>query len=277
MPDPMAPPRPRHCSAPRTFWRCLRYTEHVVTGALILAFVSLVSREGARPAWLPTVVQWWYRRAGRALGLRVEVAGRIAGRCLLVCNHITWLDVLVLGAQGHLGFLSKSEVRGWPLIGWMASVVGTLFIARGANQVDAVTAEIAARIARGGSLVIFPEGTTTLGSGVARFYPRLFSIALQPDLGVQPVALCYCSGDAPPPDLSVAYVGEQTLVASLWGVLRHPGLVARVQFLAPIHPGPAQDRRSLSGAARSAILVALGLPETAGLGGRARPRPARSG
>ena len=273
----MSQSTPRRCGALTTLWRCLRYLEHVATGALILGCVRLISRADARPAWLPAVVQWWYRRACRALGVRVEVAGKMAGGCLLVCNHITWLDVVMLGSQGHLGFLSKSEVRHWPVIGWMSAVVGTLFIERGANQVGAVTAEISARIARGGTLVIFPEGTTTEGAGVARFYPPLFSIALQPGLGVQPVALSYRCGDEPPPDRSVAYVGEQTLMANLWGVLRHPGVVARVQFLAPIHPGPQQGRRSLSGQARSAILSALGLPETAGLSGRARPRSARPG
>ena len=271
----MSNPGPRRAAALTTLWRGLRYFEHVTTGVLILGWVRLVSRAEARPAWLPGVVQWWYRRACRALGVRVEVAGTLAPRCLLVCNHITWLDVLVLGAQGHLGFLSKSEVRHWPVIGWMSAVVGTLFIARGANQVGAVTTEIGARIARGGTFVIFPEGTTTDGAGVARFYPPLFAIALQPGLGVQPVALCYRRTDAPPPDRSIAYVGEQTLAANLWGVLRHPGLAARVQFLAPIHPGPEAGPRSLSGQARSAILSALGLPETAGR--RGRPRPARPG
>ncbi|AUB84175.1 lysophospholipid acyltransferase family protein [Candidatus Thiodictyon syntrophicum] len=266
---------PRRAAALTTLWRGLRYFEHVTTGILILGWVRLVSRAEARPAWLPALVQWWYRRACRALGVRVEVTGTIAERCLLVCNHITWLDVLVLGAQGQLGFLSKSEVRHWPVIGWMSAVVGTLFIARGANQVGAVTTEIGARIARGGSLVIFPEGTTTDGDGVARFYPPLFAIALQPGLGVQPVALCYRCTDAPPPDRSIAYVGDQTLAANLWGVLRHPGLAARVQFLTPIHPGPEAGPRSLSGQARLAILSALGLPETAGR--RGRPRAARPG
>ncbi|WP_295393688.1 1-acyl-sn-glycerol-3-phosphate acyltransferase [uncultured Thiodictyon sp.] len=266
-------PQPMHCGAWRTLWRCLRLLEHVLTGVLILGFVSLISRDGARPAWLPALVQWWYRRECRALGVRVEVSGVLASGCLLVSNHISWLDVTVLGAQAPLGFLSKSEVRGWPLIGWMSGVVDTLFIERGANQVGPVTAEIGARIARGVSLVIFPEGTTSEGAGVGRFYPRLFSIALQPGLGVQPVAVSYRFVDRPAPDRSIAFVGDQTLIANLWGVLRHPGLVARVQFLEPIHPGPGDDRRSLSGQARSAILVALGQPETAGLGGRVPPRP----
>lgn len=262
----------------RTLWRGLRFIEHLMTGALILSCASLISRPGARPAWVPMAVQWWYRRMARALGMRMETTGIMASRCLLVSNHITWLDVIVLGSQGHVGFLSKSEVRDWPLVGWMASVFeNTLFIERGAHQVGSVTAEIGARLGRGRPLVIFPEGTTTDGAGVARFYPPLFAIAMQPDLGVQPVAISYRSGERPPPDLSIAYTGNQTLIANLWRVLRHPGLVARVQFLPPLRPEPDEGRRTLAARTRSAILTALGLPESAGASRppRPRPRPAR--
>ena len=270
----MAERKTEHCGLPRSLWRCLRFIEHVATGALILLVASLISRPGERPAWVPDAVQWWYRRMARALDLRVEVTGTIASQCLLVSNHVSWLDVIVLGSQGHVGFLSKSEVRAWPLIGWMASVFeSTLFIERGAHQVGTVMAEIGARLARGAPLVIFPEGTTTDGAGVARFYPPLFAIAMQPDLGVQPVAISYRSGEQPPPDLRIAYTGNQTLIANLWRVLRHPGLVARVQFLAPLRPEPDEGRRTLSARTRSAILSALGLPESAGASRPPRPRP----
>ena len=248
-----------------SIWRGLRFLEHVTTGVLILGYVWLISLGGGRPAWLPTVVLWWYQRCCRALGVQVQVSGAIAGRCLLVCNHISWLDAVVLGAQGHIGFLSKAEVRRWPLIGWMATLVGTLFIARGANQVEVITREISGRIARGGTLAIFPEGTTSEGLGVRRFYPPLFAIAQQPGLGVQPVALCYRSGAEAGPDRGVAYVGDQTLIANLLILLRHPGLTAEVRFLPPIWPGAADQRRALSARARLQILNALGLPETAGL------------
>lgn len=273
----MVDSKPKHCAMSRTLWRGLQFLAHLLTGVLMLSYVSLVSRPGARPVWVPAMVQWWYRRMARVLGIRVETSGTIASRCLLVSNHITWLDVILLGSQGDVGFLSKSEVRDWPLVGWMAGVFeSTLFIERGAHQVGTVTAEIGARLTRGYPLVIFPEGTTTDGAGVVRFYPPLFAIAMQPGLRVQPVAISYRSGDQPPPDLSIAYTGNQTLIANLWLVLRHPGLVARVQFLAPIQPGTDEGRRSLSGRTRSAILSALDLPESAGLGRppRSRPRPA---
>lgn len=263
----------------RSVWRGIRVAQTVLVGALILSYVSLTTRADARPAWLPRTVARWHRRLCRALDVRVEVEGRLAPRCLLVSNHISWLDVAVLGAQGNLGFLSKSEVRRWPLAGWMAATAGTLFIERGGNQTGALAQRIAADIAAGRSLAIFPEATTSTGLGVRRFHPRLFAIAQQPDLGLQPVALAYRCGDAPGPDPSIPFIGEQTLMANLWVLLRHPGPVARVQLLAPLCPRPGEDRRALCARSRSAIAAALGLPEAAGLDDpparrRARRRPA---
>ena len=268
----------------KSVWRTLRFLETVFAGALILTFATATARGGTQPAWLPGIVRWWHARLSRALGVRVQVKGSVAPRCLLVSNHISWLDVPVLGAQGLLGFLSKSEVRGWPLAGWMAATAGTLFIERGGHQVAEVSGRIVERIAAGGSLVVFPEGTTSRGLGVRRFHPRLFAIAQQPGLGVQPVALAYRCEDPPGPDLAVPFVGEQSLAANLWVLLRHPGVVAEVHLLPPFEGQSGHDRRALSGRARSAILSALGLPEEAGLdevprARRDRPRvvaPARN-
>jgi lyso-ornithine lipid O-acyltransferase len=247
----------------------MRVLGTVATGALILAYVSLTSRAESRPAWLARVVRWWHGRLHRALGVQVRVTGSVVPGCLLVSNHISWLDVPVLGAQGPLGFLSKSEVRAWPLAGWMAATAGTLFIERGGNRMAEVTGLIAGRIAAGGSLVVFPEGTTSRGLGVRRFHPRLFAIAQQPGLGVQPVALAYRRADNPgtdpEPDLSVAFVGTQTLMANLWQLLRHPGVVAEVHCLPPMDGASVGNRRALSQVARAAILAALGMPESAGL------------
>lgn len=111
--------------------RGVRVSEHLLTGGAIALALSTGHRFGWRPVWLPAVVRWWHRRLCRALELKVRVTGELAERALLVANHISWLDIPVLGAQGQIGFLSKAEVRDWPLIGWMAETAGTLFIARG--------------------------------------------------------------------------------------------------------------------------------------------------
>lgn len=178
---------------------------------------------------------------------------------LLIANHISWLDIPILGAQGELGFLSKSEVRGWPLIGWMAKIAGTRFIERGAHQSQAVLDRLLEDLSQGRSIMIFPEGTTTDGRGVSRFHPRLFALAQQPGIHVQPVAISYRGVGASGPDTQVPYVGEDTLIANLWRLIRHPGLVAHVRFMPPMRAEQGESRRALAERARSRIVEALNL------------------
>lgn len=262
-----------------SIWRGLRVVETVATGALILAYASLVGSRGSAPDWLPRTVSWWHGRLARALGVRVHASGELAQGSLLVGNHVSWLDVMVLGAQGPIGFLSKSEVRRWPLAGWMAARAGTLFIERGASRAAELAEQIGKRIEAGHSFAIFPEGTTSRGLGVRQFHPRLFAIAQQPDMTVQPVALAYrrqAAGSGRVLDPSVAYVDRQSLLANLWILLRHPGLIAEVRLLPPCRLLPEDDRRSLARRTRAAILHALDLPEHAGIDEGARSWRERS-
>jgi 1-acyl-sn-glycerol-3-phosphate acyltransferase len=259
----------------RAFWRGLRVVEHLLSGALISMVVSLATRLGHRPVWAPRVVRWWHERLHRALGVLVRVSGRVQPGCLLVANHVSWLDVPVLGAQAQIGFLSKAEVRDWPLVGWMSAVAGTLFIQRGANQTGEIADRIGEGLALGRTLAIFPEGTTTDGREVRRFHPRLFAIAQQPGLGIQPVAIAYRRGEDLGPDPSVAFVGEDTLIANLLRVIRHPNLVAELSLLPPIYPAQGEDRRAIANRTRVAIVEALGLPaQTLPQGTGAARRPA---
>lgn len=241
---------------PRSVWRSLRVGEHLLTGALLALYFSA---RGDRSGELPKVVRWWHRRLCRVLGLRLEVSGGLQPGCLLIGNHVSWLDIPVLGAQGELGFLSKAEVRGWPLVGWMAEIAGTHFIARGSHQADEVRARLVEQVRQGHTLLIFPEGTTSDGRLVRRFHPRLLAVAQSGELRIQPVAIGYRHGDDPTPDVRVPFVGEDTLIANLWRVIRHPDLVAHVHFLPPIQAGENEGRRSLAERARLAIVEALGL------------------
>ncbi len=253
-------------------WKGLRIAEHLLSGAAVAVVIAAGQGLGYRITSLDAVVTWWYRRLLRCLGVRVRVDGTAAGTALLVANHISWLDIPVIGSQGNMRFLSKADVRQWPLIGWMSELAGTVFITRGAHQVSEVVRGIDARIQAGQPVVVFPEGTTTDGREVQRFHPRLFAICQQTGLPVQPVALRYGSG--PEPDPIAPFLGDETLVAHLWRVLRHPGMEVRVSFLAPI-PVADLDRRGLADEARQAIAARLVLDcaESAG-----RPRaPHREG
>lgn len=240
----------------RVLWRAGRVIEHLATGTAVALYAKL-HRAQEGPSWLPRAVQWWYRRLLCALGVEVRVKGQPESRCLMVSNHISWLDIPVLGAQGEISFLSKAEVRRWPLIGWLAELVGTRFIERGAHRSAAVLRQLQTDLEAGHTIMLFPEGTTTDGRAVGPFYPRLFALAQATGVPIQPVALRYCRSGDPRPDPIVPYVGDDTLVANLWRLLRHPGLIAEVHFLLPFKPQAGQSRRALAEQARAAILAAL--------------------
>ena len=249
-------------------WKGLRITEHLLTGATLALVVAIGQGLGYRIGWLDAVVCWWYRRLLRCLRVRVRADGAVAGTPLLVANHVSWLDIPVIGAQGNVRFLSKAEVRAWPLIGWMSELAGTVFIARGAHRVGEVVEGIYARIQAGQPVAIFPEGTTSDGREVLRFHPRLFAVCQQTGLAVQPVALHY--GGGPEPDPVAPFLGDDTLVAHLWRVLRHPGIEVRVSFLAPI-PVADLDRRRLADETRRTIAARLVMDRGGPAGQPGRP------
>ncbi|WP_338053445.1 lysophospholipid acyltransferase family protein [Rhabdochromatium marinum] len=239
--------------------------EHLLTGALISLVVTARCRLGRPPVWRPRVVRWWHGRLCRILALDIQVSGQAAERALLVANHISWLDIPVLGAQGPIGFLSKAEVRRWPMIGGMAAMAGTLFIERGANRFAEAIASVRARIRNGATLVIFAEGTTSDGTQVLRFLPRLFAVVQDQDSvdtasaepeppQLQPVALRY--GRDIQPDPVAPFINDDTLVRHLWRVLKNPGIAVQVSFLPTIDPR-GQPRRALADHARTAILAVL--------------------
>ncbi|WPL10314.1 MULTISPECIES: lysophospholipid acyltransferase family protein [Thiorhodovibrio] len=273
-------------------WRLLRTIEHLLTGTLISLALATLRALGQAPTWQPDIVRWWHRRLCRILALRVEVVGDMREPALVVANHISWLDIPILGAHGHVCFLSKSEVRRWPILGWMAAVAGTLFIERGANRFAEAIDAVRARITAGFSVVVFAEGTTSNGAGVRRFLPRLFAVVQPPldhghdgregrdqqDSGcrpgqdaaaathpsmrgnlaapikLQPVALRY--GRGPQPHPVAPFINDDILVPHLWRLLKHPGIEVRVVFLPPIDT-TGRDRRTLAEATRTAIVDAL--------------------
>ncbi|MBP8024623.1 MAG: 1-acyl-sn-glycerol-3-phosphate acyltransferase [Chromatiaceae bacterium] len=253
-------------------WRGLRFLLHILTAALLVVIpVALPRTLGLRPTWIPALTRWWYRHLCRILGLRLEVTGGLAPGILLVANHISWLDIPVLGAQGDIAFLSKAEIRAWPLIGWMAEVLGTLFIHRGANQARDIADQIATRARAGQVVVIFPEATTADGTQLRPFHPRLFAAAQESGARLQPVALRY--GKPNRLDPIAPFIGDDQPVPHLLRVLRHPGIRVQVQFLPPL-ASAGLDRKGMAEACRRAIGEALGLPREASRSGPSSPHRA---
>jgi len=244
---------------PKFWWRLLRVSEHLLTGVMIVSGIAVGRRFGLRAEWLPEVVRWWYARFCRALDVQVQVTGELVPNALLAANHISWLDIPVLGSQARIDFLSKADVRDWPLIGWMAEILGTLFIARGANQTGVLIPEIGECVRRGRHLVIFPEGTTTDGSRLHRFHPRLLGAGQLDGVLVQPVALRY--GSDATPDPIAPFIGDDALLPHLIRLARHPSLEVHIRLLPPLD-GSAHSRRHIAEYCHHSIGEALGLETT---------------
>jgi 1-acyl-sn-glycerol-3-phosphate acyltransferase len=178
----------------------------------------------------------WSRGLLRLLNVTVRVQGMPAqsGPMMVVMNHISWLDILVLLAAQPVSFVSKAEVRHWPLIGWLATNVGTLYIERG-NRRDAlrVVHQIADALRDDQLIAIFPEGTTSDGRQVLPFHANLMQAAISAASPVQPVALRFleASGQI---SMSPAYIGDDTLVSSVWRMLRADPVTAQLEFLEPV-------------------------------------------
>lgn len=238
----------------RLIWRGIRLATHVLTGSVLTVLLARRDADGSY-RHRGAIVSWWHARLCRVLNVRVHVTGLApAERSLLVANHVSWLDVPVLGGLGEIAFLSKAEVRDWPVVGWLAAAAGTQFIARGAGEANNVRERIGAHLSSSGSLALFPEGTTTDGSQVRPFFPRLLAAAHASGAPVVPVALRYLSGDGL--DTVAPFIGDDEVASHLWRVLRQEAFDVHVVFCEPIDPA-SLDRRALAELARSRIVTAL--------------------
>ena len=238
--------------------RLLLLVWHVLFGLLITPFfVTGVS--GGITRTHPYVTSWWHNRLADILGVRITVSGhRPRPPALLVSNHVSWLDIIVLGGLTHTDFLSKHEVREWPVVGWLAARAGTLFIRRGHGQTGTISEQIAHRLRQDGLLTLFPEGTTTDGREVRPFFSRLFAAAVDTGTDVVPVALRYhVRGHHDP---VAPYTGDQSLADNLRGLLRRECTEVHVVFGEPISLR-GHSRKEVAELARAAIVAALDDPE----------------
>ncbi|MFE0798678.1 lysophospholipid acyltransferase family protein [Streptomyces sp. NPDC058812] len=218
---------------------------------LLLAGIAIVLTPlgGRVPAAL---VRCWCRWIVRAAGVRVRVTGAAApaGGLLLVANHVSWLDIPLLAAVRPARMLAKSEIRRWPVAGPLVARGGVLFIERNRLRALPDTVAVIARTLRAGAAVAaFPEGSTWCGRAQGPFRRAVFQAALDAGVPVQPVRIRYRAGERTV-STAPAFVGEDTLLASLWRVASARGLTAEVEVRPVIGPGGHVDRRSLAHAAQ---------------------------
>ncbi len=238
----------------RAVWRLARLVPHVLHGLWLVKrrFERLTSAERHQ------LIQWWSRKTLRILGITLKVQGQAlpAGH-LLVANHVSWLDIAAVHAVlPQARFVSKADVKHWPLVGALVEGVGTLFIERTSKR-DAlrVVHQTAAALQAGDCVAVFPEGTTGAGPELLPFHANLLQAAVATDAAVLPVVLRW---HEPGERFSTAarFIGDTTLVQSLWAIASARGLGVDVQLL-PAVATADQDRRALGETLRSLIAQRL--------------------
>lgn len=199
-----------------------------------------------RAGWL----QHSSRRALRIFGVRLQTSGPLPQPGLLVCNHLSYLDILLLAALTPCVFVAKNEVKGWPVFGWFARLAGTLFVRRRQrSDVARCLREMQPVLQSGVVLVLFPEGTSSDGRTVLPFKSSLLEPAMsQTRVGIGRVEYELPDGDA---GLDVCYWGNMTLVPHVLKLLTRAQVNAALTFVTV--PNEASNRKELAEQLREAI------------------------
>ncbi len=210
----------------------------------------------------------WSRILMKICGIRVRVTGepRLRGAVLWVANHVSWIDIYVLAGVRGILFIAKSEIRKWPVLGWLVARVGTVFLQRGQrNSLKQVAEQMAERFGRVEALGLFAEGTTSTGMDVLPFHTSLFDPAMRAAADIQPVALCF-KYQGRRSDFA-AFVGEETLLRNLWTLMKAKGVEVEAVFLPVLTASEYQSwhRGEVAQYVRDAIVqvVRKDVPETA--------------
>lgn len=249
--------------------RLVRLVLHLLVAVIKVAL--LLPRVGR--ARRTELIRRWSARVLAILNVRLSVRGEVpevsAAGVMFVANHVSWLDVYLLDAVCPVRFVAKAEVRAWPVIGWLAVKLGTLFIER-ARRHDTARAnrEVVDALRQGDCIAVFPEGTTSDGTLLRPFHASLLQSAITSEARLWPVAIRYVHRDGTV-NLSPAYVDDMSFGASLLRILNEPDLAAEITYLEPL-PVQGRSRRELAVLAEKAIANALNLTEP----GRKSGKPA---
>ncbi len=241
-------------------FRFIRLLIHLIEGVLTTVLVfPLVG-----PLKRNSLIRNWSRRLLKILHVSVKITGTPpppdVTNAVFVSNHISWLDMFLLHSVQAMRFISKADVRNWPLAGKMVANSGTLFIERGKrSDAKRINNDIIATLEAGERIAFFPEGTTGEGKEVRMFHSSLLQAAILAKAQVWPVAIRYINehGDI---DTDPAFI-DMTFGDCLKRILKKPRIHAELAFMPPLQ-AEHSNRRDLAQAARAAIVAQLGLDHT---------------
>lgn len=182
------------------------------------------------------LIQKFCKKSLKALGIEVIALEPIpTHHALWASNHISWLDIPVVGSIVPTFFLSKAEIANWPVIGWMATTAHTLFIQRGSGDTTKISEQMSEFLSQGSPVVFFPEATTTDGTAIKRIYGNLLQSAMDSQVLIQPIVICYVNQDGEL-DQNIPYYGDIGLIDSVKRVLDNRPAKAYVLPLPAIDP-----------------------------------------
>lgn len=244
---------------------------HAASAALLLALVF----PRVSPLARRRLVRWWSAKLVRIVGIGVHVAGapppERGEAAMIAANHISWIDIFVVMSVRPARFIAKSEIRDWPVAGWIAERAGTLFIRRARRHDTArINARVHDALAQGDCVGLFPEGTTTEGEALLHFHTSLFEPAVANAATLHPAAIRYENADGSR-CTAVAYVGEMSFMESMTRVIGARGVTARLAFAQPL-AAAGMDRRGAARIAHERIATLLDLSAAGTRPGRASDR-----
>lgn len=235
----------------RALWRAVRALAHVLRGLWIIRteFGRLT------PDACALLVREWSRRMLDIMGVTLSVEGEVprGGPLLLLANHVSWLDILVINAAYPVRFVSKADVKHWPVLGALITGTGTILIERERRR-DAmrVVHHMAEHLRAGEAVAVFPEGTTGDGATLLPFHANLLQAAIATGAPALPVGLKYVDGASGERSDAPQFIGDTTLVASVWRTLRASGLRAVVRYGEAERSG-GRERRQWAADIREAV------------------------
>ena len=197
-------------------------------------------------------IQAWSQRTLRAMGVTVRLCPQaklsplFESPQLLVANHVSWLDVLVIQSLQPSIFVAKKEVRHWPVVGAIAQACEVVFVNRGSpSSARKMVRDVSEALAQGYRVSGFPEGTSTEGHAVCRFHANLFEAAIEREVDVHPMALRYVNEQTGEHCLVAAFVGEISFIESLHKVLSAPSITVSLSTGEAL-PSKGHTRKSLA-------------------------------
>ena len=231
---------------------------HVICGVCILSFLfPLLNRKQK-----DRHIQGWSKKLLKIFHMRLHVIGAerlLSSPYLLTSNHISWLDIHVINTFKPVRFVAKSEVRGWPVFGWMAEQLGTVFIRRDSPRHARQVVDQMAEVLKVESVCIFPEGTSTSGETVLPFKPNLFESAILAHAPVFPIAIAYRSRSTGLRSDAPVFIGDMGLLESMSSVIGNRDIEVHLSLLEPylISNVSNPDRKELALYCQEAITKTL--------------------